>query len=107
LAGTVVGLLVIAVALIGSVRYDLTGNASAEAGPDMGAARADVVRGCMNQGQAPPVCECYGDEVLRRTGSSPERFAALEREMVSRQNAGQQRPQLIIDAAQLCAGRAG
>ena len=104
LAGTVVGLVLVAAGLIGSIRYDFAGHPATKAGADMSDARANVVRGCMNQGQAQPVCECYGDEVLRRTGRSPERFAALEQELVSRQNAGQGPPRLILDAAQACAG---
>ena len=54
-----------------------------------------------------PVCACFGDQMLRRTGQSAERFAALERDMVARQNAGRPPPQPIVDAARLCAARAG
>jgi hypothetical protein len=49
------------------------------------------------------VCECAGDEVLRRIDRSAERFATLEREMVRRQNAGQGPPALILDAERGCA----
>ena len=73
----------------------------------MTAARAEVVTGCLDQGQLPSVCECYGDEVLRRIDRSPERFATLEREVVDRQNAGQGPPELIMQAAQACAGKTG
>ncbi len=73
----------------------------------MTAARAEVVTGCLDQGQLPSVCECYGDEVMRRIDGSAERFAALERKMVKRQNAGQGPPELITQAAQACAGRDG
>jgi hypothetical protein len=104
---TVIALVLVAAGLLGSLRYDFAGSASATAGPDLTAERADVVRGCIKQGQAQPVCDCYGDEVLRRTGHDPQRFTALEREMVSRQNAGQPPPQLIMDAAQYCAGQSG
>jgi hypothetical protein len=108
-AATILGLVVVVAGLIGSVRYDFTDKATAKtsAGTDMSAARAEVVRGCRNQGQTASVCECYGDEVLRRVDRSPERFATLEREMVSRQNAGQGPPELIMQAAQFCAGAAG
>jgi len=106
-AGTILGLVVVVAGLLGSVRYDFTDNATASAGRDMNAARAEVVRGCLDQGQVASVCECYGDEVLRRTGSSQERFAALERDMVSRQDAGQAPPDLIVQAAQACVGKAG
>ena len=106
-AGTILALVVVAAGLLGSARYDFTDKATASAGRDMSAARAEVVRGCLDQGQLASVCECYGDEVLRRTGSSPERFAALERDMVSRQDAGQPPPDLIVQAAQACAGKAG
>ena len=102
--GTALGLVAVVVALGFSIHHDFTGRAEATAKMDMSSARAEVVRGCMDQGQAQSVCECYGDEVLRRTDRSPERFAALERDMVARQNAGQDPPQLIIDAAQYCAG---
>jgi hypothetical protein len=40
--------------------------------------------------------------VLRRIDHSAERFAALERDMVRRQNAGQGPPALILDAARAC-----
>jgi hypothetical protein len=43
------------------------------------------------------------DEVLRRIDHSAERFTALERDMVRRQNAGQAPPALILDAARGCA----
>ena len=105
--GLAVSLVAVVVCLAGSLHYDFVGHASAEAGGDMSAARAEVVTGCLDQGQLPSVCECYGDEVLRRIDRSPERFAALEREMVSRQNAGQGPPELITQAAQACAGRDG
>lgn len=105
--GTAVSLVAVAVCLVGSLHYDFVGHASAEAGRDMTAARAEVVRGCLDQGQLPSVCDCYGDEVLRRIDRSPKRFAALERDMISRQNAGQGPPELIMQAAQACAGQAG
>ena len=106
-AGTILALVVVVAGLLGSVHYDFTDKGTAGAGRDMSAARAEVVRGCLNQGQVASVCECYGDEVLRRTGRSPERFAALERDMVGRQDAGQAPPDLIVQAAQACAGKAG
>ena len=105
--GTAVSLVAVVVCLIGSLHYDFVGDASAEAGRDMTAARAEVVRGCLDQGQLASVCECYGDEVLRRIDRSPERFAALERDMISRQNSGQAPPDLIVQAAQACTGKAG
>jgi hypothetical protein len=105
--GTVVGLVAVAAGLLFSVTRDFDGGhaTAAAAGRDMTAARAEVVRGCVDQGQAQSVCECYGDEVLRRTGRSPEQFAALERDMIARQKAGQPAPPMLVKAAQYCAGR--
>ena len=81
-AGTVVG---VVVCLVGSLHYDyFGGHARAEPGRDMSAAREEVMLGCLDQGQPKSVCECYGDEVLRRVDHSGERFAVLEREMVRR-----------------------
>jgi hypothetical protein len=106
---TIVWLLLVVAGLIGSVRYDFLGDRAVQrtAGVDLTVAREEVVTGCRDQGQSVNVCECYADEVLGRTGNDPERFAALEREMVERQNAGQQPPQLIVDAAQACVPRVG
>jgi hypothetical protein len=104
-AGTVVG---VVVCLVGSLHYDYFGeHARAEPGRDLSAAREEVMLGCLDQGQPRSVCECYGDEVLRRIDHSGERFAVLEREMVRRQNAGQAPPELLTQAAQACAGRDG
>ena len=105
--GIAVSLVAVIVCLVGSLHYDFVGHASADAGRDMTAARAEVVTGCLDQGQLPSVCECYGDEVMRRIDGSAERFAALERKMVKRQNAGQGPPALLTQAAQACAGRTG
>jgi hypothetical protein len=57
--------------LVFSVNRDFVRATPASAAVDMSAQRADVVRGCMNQGHAASVCECYGDEVLRRTAATP------------------------------------
>ena len=104
-AVTVVG---VVVCLVGSLHYgDFAGHASAEAGSDMTLEREEVMLGCLDQNQPKRVCECYGDEVLRRIDRSPDRFAALEREMVDRQNAGQPPPAMLTKAAQACAGRTG
>jgi len=105
--GIAVSLVAVVVCLAGSLHYDFAGHVSADAGGDMSGARAEVVSGCLDQAQLPSVCECYGDEVLRGIDRSPERFAALEREMADRQNAGQGPPELITQAAQACAGRTG
>jgi hypothetical protein len=105
--GAAVALTLAAAGLAATIRGEVTEPASAKAGPDMTAARADVVRGCLDQGQGRSVCECYGDEVLRRTGNSAQRFDALEREMAERERNGQGPPALIMNAAQYCAGRGG
>jgi len=55
--------------------------------------------GKAGDGELRSVCECAGAEVLRRIDPSPERFAALERDMVRRQNAGQPPPALVLEAA--------
>jgi hypothetical protein len=107
LAGAAVALILVAGGLAATIRGEVTEPASAKAEPDMTAARAEVVRGCLDQGQGRSVCECYGDEVLRRTGNRAERFGALEREMVERERDGRSPPALIVDAAQYCAGRGG
>ena len=105
---TVVGLAIVVAGLAASVRYDFAGGSpSAKRGSDLSAVRTNVVRGCMSQGQKLSVCACYGDEVLRRTGQSAERFTALERDIVARQKSGQPPPQLIIDAARFCVAREG
>jgi hypothetical protein len=105
--GTAVGLVAVAAGLVFSVTRDFDGDraTAATAGRDMSAARAEVVRGCLDQGQAQSVCECYGDEVLRRSGGTPEQFAALERDMIERQKARQPPPPMLVEAAQSCAGR--
>ena len=72
-------------------------------GPALTAARQELLLGCLDRGELKSVCECAGDEVLRRIDRSPERFAALERDMVRRQNAGQGPPALVLDAARACA----
>ena len=105
--GMALTLVAVIVGLAGSLHYDFVGHASADARGDMTAARDEVVRGCLDQGQLENVCECYGDEVLRRIDRSPERFAALELDMERRHNAGQGPPDLITQAAQACAGAAG
>jgi hypothetical protein len=71
-------------------------------GSDMTAARQELLVGCLDRGELRSVCDCAGDEVLRRIDHSAERFAALERDMVRRQNAGQGPPALILDAARAC-----
>jgi len=71
-------------------------------GDDMTAARQELLVGCLDRGELRSVCECAGDKVLRRIDHSAERFAALERDVVRRQNAGQGPPALILDAARGC-----
>jgi hypothetical protein len=85
-------LLVIALVVIGWAGH----------GSDMTAARQELLVGCLDRGELRSVCDCAGDEVLRRIDHSAERFAALERDMVRRQNAGQGPPALILDAARAC-----
>jgi hypothetical protein len=85
-------LLVIAIVVVGLAR----------AGDDMTAARHELLLGCLDRGDLRSVCDCAGEEVLRRIDHSAERFAALERDMVRRQNAGQGPPALILDAARGC-----
>jgi hypothetical protein len=100
-----VGVVALIVALIGSLHHDFGGNRATAAGPDLAGARTEVMLGCLDQGQKRSVCECYGDEVLRRIDRSLERFAALEKDMIARQNAGQPPPPMLTEAAQYCAGR--
>jgi hypothetical protein len=95
------GVAVSAVAVVACLVAGLHGD-SAEAGSDMTAARHELLLGCLDRGELRSVCECAGDEVLRRLDHSAERFAALEREMVRRQNAGQGPPALVLDAARAC-----
>lgn len=85
-------LLVIAIVVVGLTR----------AGDDMTVARHELLLGCLDRGELRGVCDCAGDKVLRRLDHSAERFAALEREMVRRQNAGQGPPALVLDAARAC-----
>jgi hypothetical protein len=85
-------LLVIAIVVVGLTR----------AGDDMTAAHQELLVGCLDRGELRSVCECAGDEVLRRIDHSAERFAALERDIVRRQNAGQGPPALVLDAARAC-----
>ena len=85
-------LLVIAIVVVGLTR----------AGDDMTAARQELLVGCLDRGELRSVCECAGDAVLRRIDHSAERFAALERDMFRRQNAGQGPPALVLDAARAC-----
>jgi hypothetical protein len=85
-------LLAIALVVVGLTRH----------GDDMTAARQELLVGCLDRGELRSVCECAGDEVLRGLDHSAERFAALERDMVRRQNAGQGPPALILDAARSC-----
>jgi hypothetical protein len=95
------GVAVSAVAVVACLVAGLHGD-SAEAGSDMTAARHELLLGCLDRGELRSVCECAGDAVLRRIDHSAERFAALEREMVRRQNAGQGPPALVLDAARAC-----
>jgi hypothetical protein len=95
--GVVVSVVAVVVCVAGSLHYDF-----AEAGSDMTAARQELMLGCLDRGELRSVCECAGDEVLRRIDRSAERFAALERDMVRRQNAGQGPPALILAAARSC-----
>jgi hypothetical protein len=85
-------LLVIALGVIGWAGH----------GSDMTAARHELLLGCLDRGELRRVCECAGEEVLRRIDHSAERFAALERDMVRRQNTGQGPPTQILDAARAC-----
>ena len=85
-------LLAIALVVVGLTRH----------GDDMTAARQELLVGCLDRGELRSVCECAGDDVLSRLDHSAERFAALERDMVRRQNAGQGPPALILDAARTC-----
>ena len=96
------GVAVSAVAVVACLAVALHGD-SAEAGRKMAAARQELLLGCLDRGEARSVCACAGDKVLRRIDRSPERFAALERDMVRRQNAGQPPPALVLDAALDCA----
>jgi len=96
-AGTALGLVAVVAGLIFSVASDFNG------GPDLSQARANVVAGCMSQGQTQSLCDCYADEVLRRTEHDPARFAALEREMVAAEKAGTAAPAVIVESATLCA----
>jgi hypothetical protein len=107
--GTAVGLVAVVVALIASVAYDFgrDDRAAAAARPDMSTVRAEMMRGCLDQGQVRSICECYTDDVIRRTNNSPERFAALNREWDAREAAGQGPPPLLVEAAQNCAARGG
>src|SRR3954462_7072809 len=59
-------LLVIAIVVVGLAR----------AGDDMTAAHQELLLGCLDRGELRSVCECAGDEVLRRIDHSPERCAA-------------------------------
>ena len=95
------GVALSAVAVVACLVAGLHGD-SAEAGADMAAARQELLLGCLDRGELRSVCECAGDEVLRRLDHSAERFAALERDMVRRQNAGQRPPALVLDAARAC-----
>ena len=95
--GVAVTSVAVVVCITGSLHYDF-----AEAGSDMTAARHELLLGCLDRGELRSVCECAGDEVLRRIDRSPERFAALERDMVRRQNAGQGPPALVLDVARAC-----
>jgi hypothetical protein len=105
--GIAVNVVAVVVGLFGCLHYNVVGYASGAPGADMTAARQEVMLGCLDQNQPRNVCECYGDEVLRRIDRSQERFAALERDMVRRQNAGQGPPALLVEAAQACAGHPG
>jgi hypothetical protein len=105
---TVVGLVAVVAGLIASVQYDFGDRETRAAGPaapSMASVRANIVQGCRSQGEKATVCGCYADEVLRRTGNDPQRFAALEREFARRQEAGQTPPAAIVDSAQACVGR--
>ena len=82
------------VCVVGSLHYDSRS--------DMTAARHELLLGCLDRGELRSVCDCAGDAVLRRIDRSPERFAALERDMIRRQNAGQGPPALILEAARTC-----
>ena len=95
-AGTALGLVAVVAGLIFSVARDFN------RGPDLSQARANVVAGCMKEGQTQSVCDCYADEVLRRTAHDVDRFVALEREVVAAQKAGTAVPALIVEAATLC-----
>jgi hypothetical protein len=95
------GVAVSAVSVVACLAAGLHGG-SAEAGSDISAARQELLLGCLDRGELRSVCECAGDEVLRRIDHSAERFAALEREIVRRQNAGQGPPALVLDAARAC-----
>ena len=90
-----------AVAVVACLTPGLHGD-SAEADSDVAAARHELLLGCLDRGELRSVCECAGDEVLRRIDHSAERFAALSSEMVRRQNAGQGPPALVRDAARAC-----
>jgi hypothetical protein len=85
-------LLVIAIIVVGRAGH----------GPDLTAARQELLAGCLDRGEPRSVCDCAGEAVLRRIDRSEERFAALHREMVRRQNAGQEPPALVLDAARGC-----
>jgi hypothetical protein len=95
--GVAVTVVAVVVCVTGSLHRDF-----AEAGSDMTVARHELLLGCLDRGELRSVCECAGDEVLRRIDRSPERFAALERDMVRRQNAGQGPPALVLDAGRAC-----
>jgi hypothetical protein len=108
--GAAVGLVAVVVALIASVAYDFGGNSRAvasSAAPELSTIRADMMRGCLDQGQIRSICECYTDEVLRRVDNRRERFAALNREWDAREAAGQGPPPMLVEAAQNCAAQGG
>ena len=76
--------------------YDFGGDSRAvasPAAPDMSAvSQHHLIGGCTGTGEKRSVCACYADELLRHTGHDPQRFAALERDMFKRHQAGQQMP---------------
>jgi hypothetical protein len=95
--GVALSVVAVVVCVAAAVRDD-----SAEAGGGMTAAREELLLGCLDRGELRSVCECAGEAVLRGIDRSPERWAALEREMVRRQNTGQDPPTQVLDAARGC-----
>ena len=94
-AGTVLGLVVVTVGLIGSVVHDFRGD-------DMGPARASIVAGCTGEGAAQSVCACYADELLERTDHNLAKLNALTREMTDAQDAGTAMPAAVLASVSTC-----
>lgn len=95
-AGTVLGLVAVAAGLIFSVARDFGGD-------DMSRERAEIVSGCVSQGEAASVCRCYADGLLAGMDHDRAKFAALEQEMLRDHEAGRPLPALVLETARRCA----